>query len=146
MGASCPTLNSTLDNATSVVSMDLKVKYGFIPFTITEIYTPEDKPGLYNKNAAMPGGKLLNLATVVADVQSTYVILFSCIDIAVTHVTEVVIATRGRSVSDTDYAAILATAHSLGVPFEDKKLSRVDWDRCPAEQRAASFTPFYARI
>merc|ERR1711988_934197 len=80
VGASCPTLNSTRTES-DVVSMDLKVKYGFIPFTITELYTPEGTPGIYNKNAKMPGGGLLNLATVVVDVQPAYMILFSCIDV-----------------------------------------------------------------
>merc|ERR1711988_1475106 len=107
-GASCPTL----------------------PFTITEIYTPESVSGLYNKNAAMPGGKLLNLATVVVDVQPEYMILFSCIDVAITHVTEVVIATRQRTPGQEAVANITSTAHALGVPFADKDLSRVNWSSC----------------
>merc|ERR1711998_327955 len=109
-----------------VVSMDLAVHYGPLPFTITELYTPEADRGLFNKNAAMPGGKLLNLATVVADVQPDYMILFSCIDLKLTHVTEVVIATRKRSPGEQAVSQIVSTAHALGVPFEDKDLSRVD--------------------
>eukprot|EP00966_Prymnesium_polylepis_P260099 6008238-Prymnesium_polylepis.1 len=120
--------------------MDLKVKYGFIPFTITELYHPtQSKPGVYTKNAAEPGGSLLNLPTVVVDVQPSYMILFTCLDLKLTHVTEVVIATRARTVTAADYAAVLATAHSLGVPFEDDKLSRVDWDKCPAQDVAQRF-------
>merc|ERR1711907_13966 len=55
VGASCPTLNST-KGTNDVVSMALKVKYGPIPFTLTEVYTPKGDPGIYNKNAKMPGG------------------------------------------------------------------------------------------
>ena len=40
VGASCPTLNST-KAADDVVTMDLAVQYGRLPFTITELYTPK---------------------------------------------------------------------------------------------------------
>ena len=56
----------------------------------------------------------------------------------VTHVAELVIATRARTVSDEDYSAILQTARTLGVPFEDHKLSRVDWDKCKGVPQAAA--------
>ena len=82
----------------------------------------------------MPGGKLLNLATVVVDVQPTYMILFSCIDLAITHVTEVVVATRSRQPAESAISSILSVAHSLGVPFADKDLSRVDWDKCSTDE------------
>merc|ERR1712216_1063110 len=66
VGASCPTLNSTVaTDGSGEVSMDFKVKYGPVPFTITEVYTPTAKDaahaGLYMKNAKGfgPGSKLL---------------------------------------------------------------------------------------
>lgn len=48
VGATCPVLNVTVDPATRVVSMALNVRYGKIPFTIVEVYTPKNDttPGL----------------------------------------------------------------------------------------------------
>ena len=40
VGASCQTLNSTYDAASGLISMPFAVKYGPIPFTIVELYTP----------------------------------------------------------------------------------------------------------
>ena len=40
VGSSCQTLNSTYDAASGLISMPFAVKYGPIPFTIVELYTP----------------------------------------------------------------------------------------------------------
>lgn len=48
--------------------MAFAVKYGPIPFTITELYSPHGEVGYYIKRAKMPGAKLLELPTVVVDV------------------------------------------------------------------------------
>ncbi len=68
MGASCPVLNGTV-NATNGLSMALSVKYGPLPFTITELYTANGTyPGVYKKHVDMPGGQLFVLPTVFVDV------------------------------------------------------------------------------
>merc|ERR1711871_70193 len=90
VGASCPIFNNTYDSSSKVLDMSLSVKYlGGLPFTILERYTPTStdpsQRGLYNKNAAMPGGQLLTLATVFVDATphtgSTYetVTIYSCV-------------------------------------------------------------------
>ncbi len=49
--------------------MALSVKYGPIPFTITEIYDANGTyPGVYKKHVDMPGGQLFILPTVFVDV------------------------------------------------------------------------------
>ena len=40
LGASCERLNATYDATTGVITSDFEVKYGEIPFAITEVYTP----------------------------------------------------------------------------------------------------------
>ena len=112
------------------LSVDFKVKYGPIPFTIVEEYSPmAGQPGgLFYKTAKMPGGDLLRLATVVVDadeVNGTYT-LFSCIaPLGAVAVTELVVASRARTMDDAAIADQLALAHSLGVPFEDGSVKRV---------------------
>eukprot|EP00656_Telonema_subtile_P001664 TRINITY_DN10726_c0_g1_i6.p1 TRINITY_DN10726_c0_g1~~TRINITY_DN10726_c0_g1_i6.p1 ORF type:complete len:214 (-),score=26.98 TRINITY_DN10726_c0_g1_i6:263-904(-) len=68
VGSSCQTLNGTHSDSTGVILMDFAVKYGPIPFTIVEQYTPKNASttrGLYTKQAKMPGGKFLTLSTVM---------------------------------------------------------------------------------
>ena len=105
VGASCQTLNATHD-AAGAVSMDFKVRYGPIPFTIVELYTPQNAsvPGWFIKNAQMPGGKLLNLPTVAVDVH-TYggedtMTLYSCIaPLHAAQVNELVFASRSPTLA-----------------------------------------------
>ena len=81
-----------------------------MPFTIVEEYTPMagQPSGLFYKTAKMPGGSLLRLATVVVDADArngTYV-LFSCLDLGpLPAVTELVVASRARSLDDAALAA-----------------------------------------
>jgi len=143
VGASCQTLDVSYAQDTGEVSMDFAVKYGIIPFTITENYTPVpgslDVQGYYNKNAAMPGGSLLTLPTVVVDASesedgSTYetMTLFSCAadPHGIAYVSELVFATRGKSISAAERSSLEATAHALGVPFKSSDLTLVDHSGC----------------
>lgn len=55
-GATCPTLNGTYTATDGKINMAFSVKYGPLPFTIQELYTPNNNgTGLYTKNAQMPG-------------------------------------------------------------------------------------------
>ena len=129
VGATCQTLNGSRA-ASGVVSMDFKVRYGPVPFTIIELYTPGMQAGLYTKRAKMPGGKLLELATAVVDVDPETLILFSCLDLVATHVQELVVATRTPAPASNVTDALLARARALGVPFTDTSVKRVDHSHC----------------
>ena len=136
VGASCQTLNSTHD-AAGAVSMDFKVRYTIVPFTIVEVYTPLNASvrGWFNKNAQMPGGKLLNLPTVVVDVK-TYggvdtMTLFSCIaPLHAAEVTELVFASRSPTIDDTTLASMKDAARAAGVKWNDANLKPVDHSKC----------------
>jgi hypothetical protein len=106
-GSSCQTLNTTYVDPSAakdpgMLSMDFKVKYGPLPFTIVEQYRPQDATtkGWYKKKADMPGGGLIVLPTVVVDAtlsadktQYDTMTLYSC-DVGVT---ELVFATRVKA-------------------------------------------------
>ena len=55
VGSSCQTLNSTYDAASGLISMPFAVKYGPIPFTIVELYTPF--PNATSTKAYVTGGE-----------------------------------------------------------------------------------------
>ena len=103
-----------------MLNSDFSVKYGSIPFTITEVYKPNDSAtGLYSKSVDEPGGRFVQLSTVVVDVQrDDYLILFSCLG----PVHEIVVATRARSPSDASVKRLLNMSRSLGVPFRLKRV------------------------
>lgn len=100
VGARCQTLNATIRGpswTTGRVDMDFSVKYGSVPFTITESYAPNaELSGVFLKReTTFPGGKLLQLPTVVVDVSPTSYILFSCLQLPlVPPVHEIVVASR----------------------------------------------------
>jgi hypothetical protein len=127
VGASCQTLNFTGGDAGSGgLSADFRVKYGPLPFTITELYSPAGFEGGYKKHVAMPGGQLLKLPTVVVDITPETLMLFSCVDLPlVGNVIELVVATRSASPDAAVISQQLSLAQELGVPFvrEDVKLS-----------------------
>jgi len=54
IGSTCQTLNSTLDTATGKLVMPFSVKYGPVPFTIVEEYSPTSEVGVYSKIALPP--------------------------------------------------------------------------------------------
>jgi hypothetical protein len=122
IGATCQTLNFTVGGGASGgglgLSAKFRVKYGPLPFTITEVYKPSGFQGGYSKHAAMPGGQLLVLPTVVVDVTPKTLILFSCVSVPfVGHVSELVVATRSASPAPDAISQQLALAQELGVPF-----------------------------
>uniref|UniRef100_A0A7S4VZT9 Lipocalin/cytosolic fatty-acid binding domain-containing protein n=1 Tax=Alexandrium monilatum TaxID=311494 RepID=A0A7S4VZT9_9DINO len=148
VGASCQTLNATLNPATGEVATDFSVRYGAVPFTIKEFYDPVDPAtrGVYNKHVQIPfnipGGSLIQLPTAVVDVQrssdgSRYetMILYSCLAL----VSEVVIATRGPTLERESLQVLLQTAKERGVPFKESGVSTVDRSSCP---KAAAGPPF----
>ena len=107
VGSSCQTMNFTQADDKGL-TCDFKVRYGPAPFTMTELYAPQDEVAHYIKTAKVPGGKLLRLDTVVVDAamecdecDGTYddLILFSCIDAVDTvPVIELNIVTREKFV------------------------------------------------
>ena len=128
VGSACQTLNGTL-TAAGELSMRFRVKYGPVPFALTETYTPmaNASSGLYWKRARVPGGGLLKLRTVVVDVSPAaggVFVLFSCAG----PIKELVVASRTSTLDNETLAESLALAHRLGVPFEDAdvKLARCD--------------------
>lgn len=133
VGASCQTLNGTA-SADGGLSVDFHVTYvgKVLPFTITEVYKPDDATaGVYMKHAQMPGGKLLNLPTVVVDVSPQSYVLFSCLELPLLPpVMELVVVTRGAAANATLVASLLGLAKQLGVPFEAADVRRVDHHGC----------------
>ena len=132
VGSTCQTLNSTA-SADGSFSMAFRVLYiGKHPFTINEAYTPTGKgPGLFSKRAEMPGGKLLELATVVVATEPS-LILFSCLkEPLIPAVTEIVIATRDKQVDDAVVQAALALAAKQGIPgASNSSTKRVSHSGC----------------
>ena len=136
-GASCQTLNVTEVAADGRVSTDFNARYLHkgLPFRLIEEYTPSasGERGLYTKRALVPGGKHLQLPTVVVDVQSNdSLVLFSCLSLgAFPAVTELVVATRARTAADAHVDALVDHAQSLAVPFDKAHVKRVEQAGCP---------------
>lgn len=142
VGASCQTLNASLDSTTGILKTDFSVKYGFAPFTIVEIYEPFDgktdlATGVFRKSVEapfnMPGGHLVGLHTAVVKAElaadtSRYetIVLYSCVPIV--GVEEVVIATRKTSITDDDFGRLMDSIKAKGLPSNGVK--RVDRSSC----------------
>ena len=105
--------------------------YGpLLPFTITELYTPDGARGVYTKRAQMPGGRLIELPTVVVDATPSTYILYSCLaPLGVAAVSELVVATRSSAVNESMVQRSLAVAKGLGVPFDAAKVTRVSHEK-----------------
>ena len=141
LGASCERLNATYNDATGVVTSDFIVKYGELPFSITEVYTPPVNntiKGYYVKTVKEPGSKFLQIPTVVSDVQmlsssssSTYdtLILTSCVEKLGEAIRELVFATRKKNESSELLGHMENTARSLGIQYTEKQLKQVDWSK-----------------
>lgn len=116
IGSTCQTLNSSLDTATGKLVMPFSVKYGPIPFTIVEEYSPTSEVGVYSKIALPPvsgeasraasalalsrlgrragGGDTLTLPTVFVDVTTSSsgaseyetMTLYSCVQVDDDHI------------------------------------------------------------
>ena len=56
IGSTCPSLNATVDAKTGIMTAPFSVKYGPIPFTIVEEYSPTSEVGIYGKVALPPTG------------------------------------------------------------------------------------------
>ena len=144
LGASCERLNATYDATTGVITSDFEVKYGEIPFAITEVYTPpknDSMKGVYLKTVKEPGSKFLQIPTVVSDVQflsgsesSSYdtVILTSCVEKLGQAIHELVFATRKKNESTTLLNQMENTATGLGIEW--KTLKQVDWTKKVCEK------------
>ena len=139
VGASCQTLNATYHEDSGQLVMPFAVKYGPIPFTIVEVYNPQNATGMYLKHVNEPGGKLLQLDTVIVDVTaaddtSPYETLsmISCVDVAGINVQEVIFAQRNPldSSNNATLQAMENTARSLGAEWDASKLKTVDFSKC----------------
>ena len=132
VGASCQTTNGTVDDAAGHVSMDFAVKYGRIPFHITEAYAPEAASGVFVKTAAsVPGGDLIKLPTALVDVSPDAYILFSCLkEPLLPPVRELVIAGRTSSMDDDTFAKLIGIAEAQQVPFNASEVHRVNHTGC----------------
>eukprot|EP00946_MAST-07B_sp_MAST-7B-sp1_P004500 g4500.t1 len=139
VGASCQTLNASYDAGSGRLTMPFSVKYGALPFTIVEIYNPENATGMYLKHVNMPGGKLLQLDTVMVDVTAPNatapyetLTMVSCVDVLGIPTKEVVFAMRVPL--DAGNHALLdkmkTTARRLGVEWDESKLKEVSFDKC----------------
>mmetsp|Transcript_12639 Transcript_12639/g.29858 ORF Transcript_12639/g.29858 Transcript_12639/m.29858 type:complete len:214 (+) Transcript_12639:161-802(+) len=143
LGASCPTLNSTLNVTTGEMDMAFAVKYGPLPFTIIESYVPTNasiERALYTKHAKMPFGNLLQLPTVVVDVTpsadgSSYdtMTLYSCLPALGKKVEELVLATRARTPDPSMLTTMRNTITKQAVPVNVSALAQVDWAKCASE-------------
>ena len=130
VGAKCQTLNVTSSGDDHSISMDFSVKYGPLPFTITELYTPSDEIGMYVKRAAMPGGRLLELPPVIVDIRMdqkegvTAFTVYSCLDFG-PGVRELVIATKDLNPPQELLDDIVDTALRARVDIASDDLKKV---------------------
>lgn len=147
VGAKCQTLNGTYDEAKGGFNADFAVDYGPVPFTIQEHYVPHDltnasMKGVFRKDASapfhIPGGSLIGMPTSIVKAtlssdKSRYetVVMYSCVVGKL--VNEIVIATRGPALEDTDYQAIVNELKTRGLPAVDK-VKRVDFSNCKKPQ------------
>lgn len=135
--ASCQTINGTLNG--NILKMDFSVRYGLIPFTIQEIYTPVDPPqlGVYSKGVNEPGGQFVKLQTAFVDVKVgadglyEQFSVYSCISALGLPVEEVIFATRSRVPDEAELDQMMQLALKQGVPFKVESLSKVDHSKCP---------------
>merc|ERR1719461_2133849 len=136
VGADCQTLNVTTDGTT--LSMDFSVKYGPIPFTIVEVYLEVDssEKGYFNKNAKMPGGKLLTLPSVFVHVEGgssrgyDAMVIYSCLSLARQKVQEVIIATKEVEVPQERLKSLIATVVNQVSDFDANDLKFVNQTKC----------------
>ena len=106
------------------------------------MHEPSAFQGGYTKHAAMPGGSLLQLPTVVVDVTDEAITLFACVDVPlVGHVPELVVATRARVPSSDVVEQQIALASSLGVPFDRADVKAVDHSSCARREEAVAAHP-----
>lgn len=139
VGASCQTLDAHFNASTHALSMDFRVTYGPVPFTIVEDYAANGTVrGLFVKRAEMPGAGLLTLPTVVVDAalppdggtRYDSITLFSCTTKLGLLVTELVMATRAPTIEPAQLAAMKQEARLLGVPFQSSDLQLVNHTGC----------------
>lgn len=119
------------------LDMAFRVDYGKIPFTIHEIYTPDENhtAGIYEKTVKMPGAQWLKLDTVVVDAAlsdgdpQTYgtAILYSCTVKLGVVIPELVFMSKDQNISSDALDQMEATAQNLGVQWKSADLHRVDW-------------------
>jgi len=144
--ASCQTLNTTIgeEGGSKTLVVDFSVRYGAVPFTIREIYTPTEPPvkGIFKKNVDKPGGSLLTLPTAVVAAlphpsggrQYVAAALYSCLDVSLLgrRVDEVVFMTRSPNPDAAALAELQRVAEKVGVPFSPADLRQVDHSACSA--------------
>lgn len=142
VGSKCPTLNFTYNQAKGQVDCDFAVDYGPLPFTIQEHYVHQNRTGVFRKSASapfhIPGGSLIGLPTAIVKAElssdkSRYesVVMYSCKLGKL--INEIVIATRGPTIEDAYYQAILKELKEKGVP-DIEKVQRVDFSDCKKQQ------------
>ena len=134
VGATCQTLNTTYNETSGRMTMPFAVKYGPIPFTIVELYDPQNEKGMYLKHVNMPGGKLLQLNTVIVDATakddtSPYdtVTMISCVSVGIS-VNEVIFAQR-VPLDETNLPTLRTmetVARGLGASWDEKSLKLVN--------------------
>jgi hypothetical protein len=142
IGATCQTLGVRYSKSTHDVSMDFRVTYGKLPFTIVEDYAANRSiPGLFTKEAEMPGAGLLKLPTVVVDVgtapgaggQYSSMILYSCAMKLGLPIIELVIATRQPTISPPELQALLEVAKQQKIRWKPGELKLVNRSGCKSQ-------------
>jgi|MDSY01.1.fsa_nt_gb lipocalin len=150
IGSTCPSLNATVDAKTGIMTAPFSVKYGPIPFTIVEEYSPTSEVGIYGKVALPPTGPrvqqhplsaakaTLTLPTVFVDVttassSSTHydtMTLYSCLEVDGAAVTELVFASRSQTSDPDTLASMEAIARAQGVQWDNETLVQTNYDGC----------------
>ena len=138
IGASCPTMTGNYTESTGVLTMDFAVRYGKLPFSILEVYTPmsSDEPGVYRKRVKMPGSKLTQLDCAVVDATKgdgdmyETMTLYCCLDILGKQIFEINFATRAASVAPSVMESMENVARTVGVTWDEKKLHIVNRTGC----------------
>ena len=138
IGASCPTMTGNYTNSTGVLTMDFAVRYGKLPFSILELYTPinQDEPGVYRKRVKMPGSKLTQLdcafvdATMGSDGMYDTMSIYCCLDILGKQIYEINFATRAETVQQSVIQSMEDVARAAGVTWDENKLHVVNRTGC----------------
>ena len=134
IGASCQTLNATYNETSGRLTMPFAVKYGPLPFTIVELYDPQNTTGMYLKHVNMPGGKLLQLDTVIVDATSKdgtspydTVTMISCLSVGI-NINEIVFAMRDPLDSSNmdKLSRMEEVARGLGASWKQSSLQLVN--------------------
>jgi len=138
VGARCQSMDVHKPEPGGAFAADFRAEYKAflgldVPFSITQVFVPRAEGPVYDKHAVVPLGSVLNLPTVVVSASSETLVLFSCLDIGIGHVPELIVATNSKSdAASAEARAKEAVKNALakGVPVDPASVKYVDRSEC----------------